>query len=103
MSLIAELYVEKIDYDLKHEFEHKMLFDEFFIFLMKDKFRVKSIVKKNSEESIASIIKYSIEDKRIDIARRFLGIGDNKLRIELLEDYLVLMKSNEINLFLFLI
>lgn len=92
--LIAELYSEKIDYDLKHELDdHKMLFDEFFIILMKDKFRMKSIIKKNSEDSIASIIKYSIEDKRIDLARRFLGIGENKLRIEVMEEYFTLLKS----------
>jgi len=70
-----------------------MLLDEFFILLMKEKFRMKKIVKKNCEESIAGIMKYSLEDKRIDLSRRFLGIGENKLRIEVLEEYLSLIKS----------
>lgn len=96
LNLIADLYNDKIDYDIKHNLDsHKMLFDEFFVYLMKDRFKMKKIVKRNSEEAIAGILKYSFEDRRIDLARRFLGIGDNKLRIEVLEEYFTLIKGIE--------
>ncbi len=94
LNLIAEIYNDKIEYDLKHEMnEFKMLFDEFFIKFMTDKFKLKKIIRTNTEKTIISIIKYSVQDKRIDLARRFLGIGEDKLRIELLDIFFVLIKS----------
>jgi hypothetical protein len=63
---------------------------------MKEKFKMNAIIKKNTEDSIAGIIKYSNDDKRIDMARKFLGIGENKLRIEIMENYITLLKSKKI-------
>lgn len=62
---------------------------------MKDKFKHKKIVNKNCEETIYSIMKYSAEDKRVDLNRRFLGIGDDRLRREVLDIYFILLKSTK--------
>jgi len=84
-----------MEYDLKHETDnHKMLFDEFFIIYMTDKFKMKKIINRNCEDAILAFIKYSNEDKRVDLARRFLGIGEDKLRQELLDLFFILIKSN---------
>jgi hypothetical protein len=84
---------------LKHELDdYKTTFDEFFIINMSEKFKLKRIVRKNCEETIAAVLKYSPEDKRVDLFRRFLGIGEDKLRLEILDLFFVLIKSNFIYL-----
>ena len=98
LNIIPELYSDKIERDLNCS-EHKMLFDEFFLFYMKEKFKLKKIIHRNCEETIYSIIKHSQEDDRIDLARRFLGIGDEKLRGELLDIYFIILKSEKNFLF----
>jgi len=77
----------------------KMTFDEFFITYMKDKFKMSKIIKKNTEQMILSIIKYSVLDQRIDLFRKFLGIGDNKIKREILDSYLVTLKNLPISFY----
>jgi len=94
LNIIPDLYNDKIDYDLKHEMDDfKMTFDEYFIKCMNEKFKLKRITRKNCEDTIAAVLKYSNEDKRVDLFRRFLGIGEGKLRLELLDLFFVLIKS----------
>lgn len=73
--------------------DFKITFDEYFILYMKEKFKLKKIIKSNCENFIAALLKYCQEDKRIDLARRFLGIGDDRIRPQLLDIYFVLLKS----------
>ena len=99
LNIIPELYNDKIEYDTKHELDDfKIQFDEYFYLYMNDKFKHKKIVNKNCEETIYSIMKYSIDDKRVDLNRRFLGIGDDRLRREVLDIYFILLKSRKIYL-----
>jgi len=60
---------------------------------MREKFKLKRIITKNCEETVAAVLKYSPEDKRVDLFRRFLGIGEDKLRLELLDLFFILIKS----------
>jgi hypothetical protein len=96
ISLIPELYSEKIDLDLKYELAgvNKMLMDDFFYKYFKDKFKLNKIIKKNCEQTILAVVKFSNEDPRIDLLRKFLGIGEGKIRREVLDVYLALIKSN---------
>lgn len=94
LNIIPDVYNDKIEFDLKHEMdEHKKTFDEFFLAYMTEKFKLKRIIRKNCEETIAAVLKYSPEDKRVDLFRRFLGTGEDKLRLELLDLFFVLIKS----------
>ena len=95
LYLIPEVYNEKIDDDLKCDAEGKRRrqFDEFFYLFMKDKFKLEKITKKHCEESLMAIIEYSKEDNRVDLLRRFLGIGEDKLRREILDIFLSLIRS----------
>ena len=95
LYLIPELYNEKINLDLKYDAESKKRkqLDEFFYDYMAEKFKLKKFIKKHSESSLMAIIEYSKEDDRVDLIRRFLGIGDTKLRREILDIYLSLLRS----------
>ena len=66
---------------------------------MQEKFNLEKIFKKNTEKSIMTIIKFSPEDIRIENARKFLGIGDFKLRNEILDCFLILLKNLPISFF----
>jgi hypothetical protein len=46
-----------------------------------------------------AIMKYAGEDTRIDLIRKFLGIGEDKIRREVLDYYLILMKCLPISFF----
>lgn len=101
LNLIPEIYNEKIDYDTKSDLsnERKMPFDEFFYKFMEEKFKLRKLVKKHCEETILSILEYSSiikidldVDHRIDLIRRFLGIGEDRLSKFVFEIYLVLVK-----------
>jgi len=70
-----------------------MFLDDFLFRYMSEKFKLKKIIKKNTEETIMAVMKYSKEDPRIDVFRRLLGIGDHKIRREVLDIYLILLKS----------
>jgi hypothetical protein len=69
-----------------------MTFDEFFIYYMKDKFKMSKIVNNNAEQMILSIIKYSPDDQRIDMFRKFLNIGDDKIKKEIFDCYIIILK-----------
>lgn len=101
LNLIPELYNEKNDYDFKLDLEggKRTQFDGFFFDFMNDKFKIKKIVKKNCEETIMAVMKYSAEDSRIDIFRRFLGIGDDKIRREIFDKYITIIKSLPISFY----
>ena len=101
LNLIPEFYNEKIDLDNKLELEgkRKIIMDEFFYNYMSEKFKLNKIIKKNCEQSIMSILKFSNEDSRIDLFRRFLGIGDDKIRREILDNYLIILKNLPISFF----
>ena len=48
-----------------------MTFDEFFIYYMKDKFKMSKIVNNNAEQMILSIIKYSLMIKELICLENF--------------------------------
>lgn len=80
-----------------------MPFDEFFYKFMEEKFKLRKLVKKHCEETILSILEYSSiikidldVDHRIDLIRRFLGIGEDRLSKFVFEIYLVLVKCKEL-------
>lgn len=73
--------------------------DEFLIKFMREKFKLTKIIKKNCEQTILSIIKYSPEDIRIDLLRRFLGVGDNKIQREVLDCFLTILKNLPISFY----
>jgi hypothetical protein len=95
LNILPDIYNEKCENDNRADLEgnNRMFLDEFLLYYMKDKFHLKKIIKKNSEEFIMGILKYSKEDTRIDLIRRFLGIGDDKYRREILDIYLTFLKS----------
>jgi hypothetical protein len=81
------------------EGKFKTTLDEFFVFYMKDKFKMSKIIKRNTEQMISSIIKYSSVDTRIDLLRKFLGIGEERTRKEILESYLITLKNLPISFY----
>ena len=101
INLIPELYNEKIELDLKCELDgsKKMFLDEFFYQFIEKKFRLSKIIKRNCEQALLGINKYSPEDPRIDLFRKFLGIGETKIRREILDVYLVILKNLPISFF----
>jgi hypothetical protein len=66
---------------------------------MREKFKLTKIVKKNCEQIILSIIKYSTEDTRIDLLRKFLGIADAKIQREILDCFLIILKNLPISFY----
>jgi len=66
---------------------------------MRDKFKLTKMVKKRCEQTILSIIKYSTEDIRIDMLRRFLGVGDSKIQREVLDCFLTIIKNLPISFY----
>jgi hypothetical protein len=60
---------------------------------MTQKFKMSKMISKNIEQLIISLIKYSNEDLRIDIFRKFLRIGENRIRREILDCYLTMLKN----------
>jgi hypothetical protein len=96
LNLIPDLYNEKIENDSKSELNGslKLFFDDFLFKYLTDKFKLKKIIQKNVEQLVMSVLKYNKDDKRIDVFRRMLGIGDDKIRREVLDIYLTLLKSN---------
>ncbi len=101
LNLIPEIYSEKIDDDNKCELEgrRKILMDDYFYRYITKKFKLSKIIKKNCEQTIMSIFKYSSEDSRVDLFRKFLGIGDDKIRREILDNYLIILKNLPISFF----
>ena len=59
--MIPEVLNEKIESDNRMEVEksNKLQLDEFFVELMKTKFKLKKLVKKHCEETIMAIQKYA--------------------------------------------
>lgn len=66
---------------------------------MREKFKLTKIVKKNVEQTLLSIIKYSTEDIRIDLLRRFVGVGDSKIQREVLDCFLTMLKNLPISFY----
>lgn len=101
LSLIPEIYNEKIESDSVCDIEgyHRLTLDEFLVKFMRDKFKLTKIVKKNCEQTILSILKHSPEDIRIDLLRRFLGIGDAKIQREVLDCFLTILKNLPISFY----
>lgn len=66
---------------------------------MTEKFKMSKIISKNVEQLIISLIKYSNQDMRIDFFRRFLRIGENGIKREILDCYLTLLKNLPISFY----
>jgi len=101
LNFIPEIYNEKQELDSKLDIEgkYKTTMDEFFVNYMKDKFKMSKIVNRNCEQMLMSILKYSTEDSRVDLMRKFLGIGDDKIRREILDCYLTVLKNLPISFY----
>lgn len=102
LNLIADVYSEKISQDNtleKLSSQSTKKFDVFFHDYMEKKFKIKNTIKKHCIESILSIIKYSNEDDRVNIFRKFLAIGDKQTHQEMVDIYLILLKSISISFF----
>ena len=97
VSFIPDFYLEKVEADFKTlndgVYFGKIKLSSFYICFFEDKFKMNQIVQSALEEYTMSIIKYSTEDYNIDLLRRFLNIGTDPLRAEVLELYLILLKS----------
>jgi hypothetical protein len=96
LALIPELYNEKMDLDLRHDLENRkrIFFDEFLYKYFDMKFKISKIIKKNIEQTILSVVKYSSEDHRIDLFRRFLNLTEgDRIRREILDCYLTILKN----------
>ena len=95
LNLIPEIYAEKNESDVYCErFGKKKYFMHDFVFkYITEKFRLKKIIKKNLEEILLGIIKYTNEDSRIDLFRRFLWFGENKIRREVLDLILIIYRN----------
>jgi len=94
LYIIPELYNEKVVNNLRLEIENKKkeFFDMFYYNYLKDKFKIDKIIRGHIESTILGVLKYSIEDSRIDTFGRFLGIG-NKLRREILDIFLIFLRN----------
>lgn len=66
---------------------------------MKEKFKLTKIVKRNCEQMLMSILKFSQEDNRIDLLRKFLAIGEDKVKREVLDCYLMVLKNLPISFY----
>jgi hypothetical protein len=97
LNLIVDIYNEKIYENSKIEFDkndihRKKKLDIFFYDYMHNKFKMKKMVKQHCEETIMSILKYNMEDPKIDLFKKFLGVGDEQYRREIFDSYLLLLK-----------
>jgi hypothetical protein len=103
LNLIPEILNEKIQHNNKCEMENlqKKKLDIFFYEYMQEKFKMKKLVNQHCEETIMSVLKYSGEDTRIDMFRKFLGISDDKYRKDILDLYLIILKCKFTNIYLF--
>jgi hypothetical protein len=101
LNLIPEIYNEKIEDDNKCDLEgrRKLLMDDFFYQYITKKFKLSKIIKKNCEQTIMTIFKYCSEDNRVDLFRKFLGIGDDRIRREILDNYLIILKNLPVSFF----
>jgi len=88
-----------LDSRLDIEGKNKTTMDDFFLRYMKEKFKMTKIVNRNCEQMLTSILKYSTEDSRIDLMRKFLGIGDDKIKREILDSYLTILKNLPISFY----
>lgn len=98
---MPEMYNEKIFQDNKLDITNTfhLHMDQFFVKFMKEKFKLTKIFKKNCEQAILSFMKYASEDPRIDLFRKFLGIGESRIRTEVLDNYLLLLKNLPISFY----
>ena len=101
MNFIPEIYNEKLELDSRLDLEgkSKTTMDDFFLKFMKDKFKMTKITKRNCEQMLMSILLYAGEDNRIDLLRKFLGIGEDKLKSEILDCYLTVLKNLPISFY----
>ena len=60
---------------------------------MKGRFKLDEIVDQNIIQYVSGIIKYKQSDKRVDLIRRFLHIDNGPIRVEILDNYLTILKS----------
>lgn len=89
----------EMDSRLDIEGKMKLTMDEFFVKFIRDKFKMTKIVKRNCEQMIMSIIKYSTLDSRIDLLRKFMGIGEERIKREILDCYLTILKNLPISFY----
>lgn len=81
------------------EGKNKSFMDEFFLRYLKDKFKMTKIINRNCEQTLISVLKYSSEDTRIDLFRKFLGIGDDRIKREVLDCFLGILKNLPISFY----
>jgi hypothetical protein len=66
---------------------------------MKEKFTIQKIQKRNIERTLLALYNFSEDDDRIRIFKKFLGIGDVKIRTEILDNFLLLLKNLPISFY----
>lgn len=99
-NLIVDVYEAKLQNDYHNDLKkhQRMYFDEFFELFMKERLKIDSVVKDCSEKAISSIIKYSRSNFQIDLFKRFLCIGELKIRRQALDIYLVILNALPLSL-----
>jgi len=87
--------------DNKYEFQNQyhLNLDAFFLQFMKERFQIKKVFKKNIEQLLSAIFKYCNEDKRINLFKNFLGMSERKIKTEILDCYLLLLKNLSVSFY----
>ncbi len=99
MKLIPEIYSYKFDEDLLKE--TKVLdignsLSDYFYKYFKSKFQLSSLANDKMEATLKSVIKYSMNDHRVDTFRRLLAIGRNSYSGFIAEKYFILLQGKQI-------
>ncbi len=103
LSLIPEILNVKRSFEISNsnnndEFVYKQ-FDEFFFNYMKSKFKLRKITSKHIAECILALLNYSKEDKRIDLFRRFLKVGNYSIKSEVVDALLIILQNIPVTLY----
>lgn len=96
LSLIPEILNHKRSFELENSERGAIIFDQFdeyFFNFMKSKFKLRKVTNKHCAEFILGLLRYSKDDKRIDLFRRFLCIGDNPIKNEAVNVILVILQN----------
>lgn len=102
LSLIPEILNQKRVFELENSESEAIIydqFDEFFFNFMKSKFKLRKVTNKHCAEFILALFRYSKEDKRVDLFRRFLCVGNNPIKSEAVNIILVILQNLPITLY----
>lgn len=95
LFLIAEIFSEKSDLDMKNELNDiaKISLDRFVYEMFIGKFKISKLVNKHLMETIIACFKYCEEDERVSLFSSFLGIKEKEsIRREVLDVYLSVVR-----------